>query len=202
MVTPFARAALSSPGHPTRPKVQRVQEVVVDAAVDDVDAALPLRRAHPDRVVPAGQVAALHELDPHEPGQQGVLEVRAVVDAGGEHHHDRLRGAHRGSGLQRGQQPLRVVADRAHPVRREQLRERPRHRATVLHHVAHAARRAQVVLQHPEGALLVPDEVDAADVDADAVGGHHAVRRAGVRAAAGHDATGDDAVPQHLLRAL
>ena len=147
---------VEQPGHAehrVRPELHRVEEVVVDAAVDDVDLALALGGAHVDRVVAAEQVAALDQFHAHLAGQQRMLEVRRVVDTRGEHD-DRRIGLVGGRRIaQRPQQVRRVVADRAHPVGGEQVREHPRHRAAVLHHVGHPRRRAQVVLEHPEGAL-------------------------------------------------
>ena len=78
-----ARAALRMPATPStesRPEVHRVEEVVVDAPVDDVDLAVALGGAHVDGVVAAEQVTALDQLDAHLPGQQRVLEVGRVVD--------------------------------------------------------------------------------------------------------------------------
>ena len=65
--------------------MQRVEVLVVDAPVDDVDRALALRRAHPHPVAAADEVAALDQLDAHQPGEQRVLEVGGVVDARGQH---------------------------------------------------------------------------------------------------------------------
>ena len=84
IVTLPARAALTMPGaaeHRVGAEVQRVEVVVVDAAVDDVDALLARGRAHVDDVVAAHEVAALDQLDAHLPGEERVLEVRGVVDA-------------------------------------------------------------------------------------------------------------------------
>ena len=100
------------------------------------------------------------------------------------------------------QQPGRVGIDGPHPVRREQLREDPRHCPPVLHDVADAGRGSQIVLQHPELAGLVPHQVDTADVDPHTIGRRHAVRRAAVRRAAHNDPAGYDAVAEHLLRAV
>ena len=63
-----------------------------------------------------------------------------------------------------------IVVDRPDPVGSEQVGEDPGHHPAVLHHVGDPGRRAQVVLQHPEGALCVPDDVDAGDVDTHPVG--------------------------------
>ena len=82
--------------HRVAPEVQRVEVVVVDAAVDDVDALQPLGRAHRDDVVVAHEVAALDQLDAHLPGEERVLEVRGVVDAGREHDDTRVVDTGRG----------------------------------------------------------------------------------------------------------
>ncbi len=205
MTTLPARAALSSAGdaeHRVGLELHRVEEGVVDAAVDDVDLALALGGAHVDGVVAAEQVAALDQLDTHLPGQQRVLEVGGVVDAGRQHD-DRRVGLVGGRGVaQRPQQMRRVVADRAHPVGGEQVREDPRHRAAVLHHVGDARRRAQVVLEHPEVALRVAHQVDAGDVDAHAVGRDDARGLAVEVLARGDQPARDDAVAQDLLLAV
>jgi hypothetical protein len=87
-----------------------------------------------------------------------------------------------------------VVADRAHPLAGEQVGEDARHRAAVLHHVRHARRVAQVVLEHPEHTLLVTDEVDPRDVDA------HAVRRDEPRGGPVEVlAAGDESSRQHAV---
>ncbi len=158
--------------------------------------------AHVDLVVPAEQVAAFDQLDTHLAGQQRMLEVRRVVDARGQHH-DRRVGLVGGRGIaQRPQQVRCVVVDGAHPVAGEQVREDPRHRAPVLHHVGHPRRRSQVVLEDPPGPLLVADHVDARDVDAHAVGRHDADGLAVEVLAGGDQPARDDAVTQDLLVAV
>ena len=179
-------------------ELQRVEELVVDPPVDHVHPLVALRGAHVDEVVAAEQVAALDQLDAHLPGQQRVLEVGRVVDAGGEHDDGRVGLVRRGRGAQGPQQVRRVVADRAHPLAGEQVGEDARHRAAVLHHVRHAGRVAQVVLQHPEHALLVADEVDPGDVDAHAVGRDEPGRGPVEVLAAGDQAAGQHAVADDL----
>ncbi len=145
-----------------------VQVVVVDTPVDDVDA-LPARRgAHVDAAGHDLQVAALDELDAHGAGQQRVLVVRGVVDAGREQHDGRVVdavGRDAGQGLA---QSLRVFQDRADAHGREQLGEHLRHGATVREHVADPGGHAYVVLQHAVDTVLVAHQVDAADEDAHA----------------------------------
>ena len=190
---------VDQPGHAEHrvaAEEDRVEEVVVEAAVDDVDAAQPGGRAHVDLAAPALQVAALHELDAHGPGEQGVLEVGRVVDPRGEHDDVRVVGDRRGL-AQRLQQPRGVVRDRADALVGERVGQRGDHRGAVRHHVRDAARHPEVVLEHPDVALGRTDQVDPRHVDADAVGRADApdhpveVRRGGDQLAR-DDAVADD----------
>ena len=70
---------------------------------------------------------------------------------------------------QGGEQRVRIVLDRRDAVAREQLREEPHHHLAVLQHVGDAGRRAGIVLEDVEGVLVDPHDVDAGDVDVDAV---------------------------------
>ena len=112
--------------HRVGPEVHRVEELVVDPAVDDVHRLEPVGGPHHHPAAPAHQVAALDQLDAHRPGQQRVLEVGAVVDARRQHDDRRVGDAGRRRGAQRGQQPLRVARDRADPVLGERSRAAPR----------------------------------------------------------------------------
>ena len=113
-----------------------------------------------------------------------------VVDPGGR------------GGAERLEQPLRVVGDAADAVAGEQLGEHVGHRPPVLDHVRDPRRRAQVVLEHPEGARAVAHEVDAGDVHPHAAArvepGHAPVE---VRRAR-DEATRHDAVGEDLARAV
>ena len=81
----------------------------------------------------------------------------------------------------------------------EQVREDPRHGAPVLHDIRHTRGRAQVVLEDPEVAPVIANQVDACDVDS------HAVRRDDAYGLAvkvltrSYQAARDDAVIQDLL---
>ena len=193
------------PGHPEHrvgPELHGIEEIVVDAAVDDVDPALPLGGAHVDDVVPAEQVGALDQFDAHLPGQQRVLEVGGVERSRGQHDHGGVRDVGRRRVAQGAQQVRRVVVDRTHPVGAEQVGKHPGHHPAVLHDVGDPRRRAQVVLEDPEGALGVADDVDAGDVDADPVGRGDPGRFA-VEVLAGTDQSPrDDPVAQDLLVAV
>ena len=83
-----------------------------------------------------------------------------------------MAGAARRSALM---QARRVVGDHLDRLTPEQLGQHPRHGGAVGQHVAHSRRAPQVVLEHPELAVLVADDVDPGDVDAHAVGGRVAV---------------------------
>ena len=80
-----------------------VEEEVVDAAVDHVDAHEAVDRAHVDAVVAVDdEVLALHEVRAHLLRERRVLEVRGVEDARREHRdHRRVARARRERGEQR-----------------------------------------------------------------------------------------------------
>jgi hypothetical protein len=182
--------------------VQRVDELVVDAPVDDVHRLLPRRRAHHHPVPDAEQVAALDQLNAHQPGQQRVLEIRRVGHAGGEHDDRRVGDRVRGGRAQGGEQPGRVVVHRAHPLLGEQAGERAGHDAPVLQHVADPRGHPHVVLEHLEGPVHVAHQVDARDVHPHAVGRLDPLRGAVVSAAGQHDRAGHDAVAEDVRRAV
>ncbi len=94
-----------------RPELERVDEVVVEAAVDRVDARESLGGAHVDDVVAHDEVAGLDQLDAHLAGQERVLEVGAVRRPRRPDDDGRVA-PRRGRDLaQRAQQELRVVVD-------------------------------------------------------------------------------------------
>ena len=91
MATLPARAALTMPGAAddrVAAELHRVEEVVVDPPVHDVDALLAPGRPHVEDVVAADEVAALDQRHTHLLGEERVLEVGRVVDAGREHDDD------------------------------------------------------------------------------------------------------------------
>ncbi len=128
------------PEHRVRAELHRIEEVVVDAPVDDVDLTLPFGGAHVDLVVPAEEVTALNQLDPHLPGEKRVLEVRGVVDARSEHDDRRIGLVGGGRLAQRAQQMRRIVTYGANAVGSEQVWENSRHGAAVLHDIGHSRR--------------------------------------------------------------
>ena len=151
-------------------EVHRVEELVVDPAVDHVHRLEALRRTHHHAAAPALEVTTLDQLDAHGAGQQRVLEVRAVEHPGGEDDDVGVGDTGRCSSTQGREQLLGVAGNRPDPVLGERLRQRGGDRAPVGHHVGDTGGDPHVVLEHPELALVVADQVDAADVDAHAVG--------------------------------
>ena len=138
-----------------------VEEVVVDAAVDDVDPLQALGGAHGHDVVVDDEIAALDQLDAHLRRQEDVLEVGRVEHAGREHHHGRAIARRRRSHpVQRVEQRAAVVVDGTDLLIGEHRGEHPGHRDPVLDDVADAAGVAEVVLEHAVGAVPVTDEVD------------------------------------------
>ena len=104
-----------------------------------------------------------------------------------------------GRGREQGaEQPRGVLLDAAQPVPGEDLGHHVGQRAPVLQDVGDARRAAQVVLQHPEGALVVADEVDPGDVDPHPVGRPDAVRLAVEVRGAGDELARDHLVAQDL----
>ena len=147
-----------------------VEEVVVESAVDDVHALETLGGLHEDHVFLHHEILPDDDLDTHGAGEEGMLEVSGVIDAGREEHDCRglgVRAVLRGDVAEDVEQLLRVVIDRADAVLGEELRIDALHHLAILQHVAHPARAASVVFQHEILAVAVANEVAAADVDID-----------------------------------
>ena len=179
-------------------EMNRIDEIVVDPAVDHVHRQEAVGGAHADPSGLCDEVASFDEADTHQTSEQGVLEVGRVVGARRKHDHARIADTGRSTGAQGGEQLAGVLRDRANSVVREGFRQTGGHRAPVRHDVGDTGGNADVVLQHPEIALRVPDEVDAGDVHANAGRRVDALRGAQEVRAAGDDATRDHAVVEDL----
>ena len=184
------------------PELQRVEELVVDAAVDHVHGDLALRRAQEHVGAVAHEVAALHQVHAHEAGEERVLVEGRVVhprrqDDDGRVLHGRWRGP-----AQRVDQVGRVVRDHLDRLAPEQLRQHPGHGGAVGQDVAHARRAAQVVLEDAELPVLVADHVDPGHVDAHAVGRRVPVGGPHEARGAGDDLVGDETVADDARRAV
>ena len=142
----------------------RIEEVVVDPPVDDVDPLQSPRRPHEDLPVDDNQIGALHELHPHLPGEEAVLEVGRVVNPWREDDDGRIARLRRRHVLEHRQELLGVVLHRADAQALEELREGALHHLPVLEDVRHPRRRAEVVLEDIHAAVATTDEVGAGDV--------------------------------------
>ena len=149
-----------------RTEGQRIEEIVVDAAIDDVDAARPLGRAHVDDVVLDEEVAALDQFDAELVGQEGMFVIGRIVLARRQQRDRRLAaGARRRDRAQRREQFVGIVLDRRDAMHGEEIGEEPHHHFAVLQHVGDAGGRAGVVLEHIEAVVVGADDVDAGDMD-------------------------------------
>ena len=154
---------------------QRIEEIVVEAAIDHVNALRSARRAHEDRVVLDEQIAPFDKFDAHLLRQEGVFEIGAVVGTGRQQNDRRIVDAGRRDGTQVLQQHVGIMLHRRDLVLREQFRKEPHRHLAVLDHVRHARGHPQVVLQHVILAALAvtvgTHHIHAGDVRIDA-GGH------------------------------
>ena len=137
--------------HRVGAELQRVEEVVVDPAVDDVHRAQSLRGVHVHPVAGADQVARPRPAPRPSAGPAGRARSRRRCATPGVSTttNGSATPARRGR-AQRGEQLGRVLVDRVDPLLGEQRREGPGHRQPVLDDVADPGRDPDVVLQHPE----------------------------------------------------
>ena len=178
----------------SRAEDERIAEVVVDAAIDDVDALEPVCGAHVDDVVVGDEVAAFNQVDAHLAGEVGVLEVGGVEDAGREQHDVGLGAAFRGERTQGGKQKLGIVLDGPDAVTVEELRESALHDAAIGEHVTDAGRDAQIVFKHDEVAGVQAQQIGTHDGDVDIARDLQAAHLTAIVLAAVDELAGDDSV--------
>ena len=89
----------------------RVDRLVVDASVDDVDLLEAARGAHQDPPVLDHEIASLDQLDAHLAGEEDMLEVGRVEDPGCQHDDHRLAGRRRRQLPEGAQQRRAVMVD-------------------------------------------------------------------------------------------
>jgi hypothetical protein len=58
----------------------RIQEIVVDAAIEDIHALQAFGRAHHNQAISYNQVAAFNQFDPHEFREERMFEIGGVVN--------------------------------------------------------------------------------------------------------------------------
>ena len=194
------------PGHAdqaVRAEGLRVEEFIVDPAVDHIHPLRPGGGAHEHHLVLHEKIGTLHHLDPHLIGEEAVLVIGAVVGAGGQQHDAGLgAGAGRGDGLQRLQQLLRVARDRGHLVPGAEPREEPQHRLPILQHVGDAGGGAAIILEHIELIRSGADHVDPGDMGIDPARRGQPDHLRPVALILQHQRSGDLAGAQDLLLAI
>ncbi len=177
-----------------------IDELVIETAIDGVDALEPAGGPHIDLVVFVDQqVGSHHQRHAHLARQEDMLEEGRIIDAGRQQHDLRIAfgpGRHRRHG---GVQADAVIVHRTYPQIGHQIGEGPHHQGAVLDHVGDARRRAGIVLQHAEDAGLVADQIDAGDMGIGAVGDVDALHLGPVIGIAQHQLGRHDAVLQDLL---
>src|SRR4029077_14508383 len=148
-----------------RSERQRIDEVVVDTAVDDIYPAEARGRAHVDNIVMRDQIPSLDKFDPHLAGQICVLEVRRVENPWTQQDD---RGLGPPVGRQRAQsiqERLGVMLDRAYSIPLKQLRKDSLHDTAVGQHVRHTARHSQVVFEDHKLAAGQADQIGSDNGD-------------------------------------
>ena len=191
-----------SPPHPQQgigAEDRRVDEIVVDAPIEDVHALEPLGGEHVDEPLGDHQILALHQLHPHLLGEEGVFEVGAVVNAGGQDADGGRLDVFRCEVLQGLQQLGGVIVHRPHPGGFEHLGEGALEHLAILQHVGDARGAAQVVLQHVEAAVVVAHQVGARHVAPYPAGRGEALAFFAVGAAGEDQVFGDHLVLEDLF---
>ena len=94
------------------PEIERVKRIIVDPAIDHVDALQAGGGLHVDDVVAHDEVLAFNEFDTHEARQQGMLKISGVEDSRRQHDDRRFDVAERRGVRERGAQAQRIVIDR------------------------------------------------------------------------------------------
>ena len=147
-----------------RTEGERIHEIVVNAAIDDIDALGPLRRAHVDHFILDEKITPFDQFDPHLLGQESVFEVGAVVRTRRQHDDGWVADPDWRHRPQLFQQHVRVMLHRRHLVFGEQFREEAHHHLAVFEHVGDARRHAQIVFQHVELARAGAHDIDPGNV--------------------------------------
>ena len=166
---PIGRHQPRHPKRRVRPEGQRIEVIVVNPAIDNIDLLPPLGRAHEDLAVVDEQIAPLDQIHAQFVREEAVLIIGRVERPGRQHHDGRVRPGSLGrAGSQTGQQHVRIGLDRPHRIVREQVGEQAHHHLAVLQHVGDPAGRAAVVFQHVEAVLARAHQIDAGDMHPDA----------------------------------
>ena len=179
----------------------RIEEQVVDAAVDHVDRLGAVDRAHPHPVARIDEeVCSLDQRHPHLLGEEARARSRRCCSTPGVSTTTcgwrRPRRSSDASESSSRRRLIRVVVDRQDRLTLEEVGEGALGDRPVLQQVADSRRHPEVVLQHVHDAVGVANEIAAADVrphaelrrHADALGTHvdRAFEQLGGEDAVGH----------------
>ena len=175
---------------------QRIQEVVVHAAVDDVHTAQAGGRPHVHDVVVDEQIPAFDQCDAHFAREKGMFEIGGVADAGREHHKGGIGdvGSER---AKRGEQRLAVMRNRPHLIPVEKRRQDALGDLAVGEHIGDAAWNPEVVFEHDEGAVGRPDQIGSRNRDVDVAVDADAAHLAPVMPAAQHQFARDNPLGEY-----
>ena len=188
--------------HGFRAEHVRVEEIVVQAAIDRVDGAQAGDGAHVDALVLDHEVRADDERHAHFARQEDMLEIGGVVDAGREQHDLRIAMLAGGDVGHRGAQAAAVIIDRLEADAGHEVRKGAQHEMPVLDDVGDAGGRAGIILEHAEIAEFVADDVDAADMHIGAVRDREILHLRPVIGVAIDQFGGDDAVFHDMAGAV
>ena len=196
------------PGHAEhrgRVERQRIDEFIIEAAVDDIDAFGPLDRPHEHHIVAHEKIGAFDEFDPQFVGEETVFVKGTIVAARRQQHAHRGVAAAPGARTdrrQRLQQHFGVGLDRRDLDLVEQFGNQLEHHLAVLEHVRHARRGAGIVFEDVEFIGPGADKIDAGDMRPHAAGGLAAVHLQAEAGVPQDQILGDDAGADDVARAI
>jgi hypothetical protein len=130
-------------------ETERIKEIIINPAVDDVDATQSRGGPHIDNIVVHQEIAAFHELDAHLLGKECVLEIGGIEYARSQENDFRFvpcRRTNGRQGAQRRQQGLRVMIHRTDAVVAEQGGKHLLQHLAIGQHVRHSAGDTKVIL--------------------------------------------------------
>ncbi len=146
----------------------RVQEIVVNAAINHIHALQALDSTHVDTIIFANhQVGPFYQLGAHALSQEGMFKIGGVENTWREHRNFRVVLRPGRNRRQHVEQLVGVVIDRQNAGFVEQLREHPFGQLTVLQHVGNTRGDPQVVLKNIHLAIFIPHQVGSTDVRPD-----------------------------------
>ena len=170
---------LQQPGHAQRrvgAQLERVAEVVVEPAQDDVDAVQAAQRLQVDAALAHGEVGALDEHVPEVLREERLLEVRRVVRPRRQQHDARVVSGRR-ERRERAPLLLKIRREPLDVTLAELVGQQARHDDAVLERVARARRRLRAIGQHTPRARALPHEVRRVYVKEAPARGLHAAAR-------------------------